>query len=87
MKRSFSLLLLLAMAMGVYASDTAQESAKYEKLLLAEWKDSVRHALADAFNAKQMCIGRDTMPLHWRSPLMGMPCLSHFMAVEEPLQN
>ena len=65
MKRSFSLLLLLAMAMGVYASDTAQESAKYEKLLLAEWKDSVRHALADAFNAKQMCIGRDTMPLHW----------------------
>ena len=65
MKRSFSLLLLLAMAMGVYASDTAQESAKYEKLLLAEWKDSVHHALADAFNAKQMCIGRDTMPLHW----------------------
>ena len=65
MKRQFSLLLLLAMAMGVYASDTAQESAKYEKLLLAEWKDSVRHALADAFNAKQMCIGRDTMPLHW----------------------
>lgn len=65
MKRSFSLLLLLAMAMGLYASDTAQESAKFEKLLLAEWKDSVCHALADAFNAKRMCIGRDTMPLHW----------------------
>lgn len=44
---------------------TAEEAAKYEKTLLAEWKDSVKTALSNDYRNKMLRIDTLVMPLHW----------------------
>lgn len=65
-KKLLTLLLSVAMGMATYAGNMkAKDAAKYEQELITEWKDSVRNALSDSYNSKELKIGSYTMPIHW----------------------
>lgn len=73
--RLFFVVILLSMALFVDAArisdDTApqvlsaKEVPEYEKTLLAEWKDSVKTALAASYRNRMLRIDTLIMPLHW----------------------
>ena len=79
-KRPLTLLMFVTIAMAMSACNdsavqtpsqndnkmlTAEETAAYEKVLLAEWKDSVKSALGNTYSSKILSIGSYTMPIHW----------------------
>lgn len=77
MKRMRLLIVLMLLPMALSACEvnegddnsqkvlTAEEASEYEKTLLAEWKDSVRTALANDFRNKVLRVDTLVMPLHW----------------------